>query len=181
MSDLTSPLVSPADNREGYITVDAQHAGHTYTFTFYQGFVRLLTFQPKSGGTIKVYEQQGTYYVPQPPQGRKGPDPVSTVSISGGPDNLDIELRVDDRPQDPRYRGPIESFQLRTQPRGTPGPMPDPAVRAIQGADQIRSIVVRKRPQGGPGRAYDGGAATTSSDGDTFEFENMTKTCPPDC
>lgn len=179
MSELTSPLTSPANDREGYVTVDAQHAGHTYQFTFYQGFVRLLKFRPKGGGEIKVYEQEGTYHVPQPPEGRKGPDAVSTVTITGGPDSLDIELRVDDSPQDARYRGPIEGFEVRTQPRGTPGGGQDASVTAIRGADQIRSIVVRKRTAAAHERAYDGGETTTSED--TFTVENMTKTCPPDC
>lgn len=172
MSDVTSP----ATDREGYITATAQHAGHTYRFTFYQGFVRRLALRPKGGGEVEVYLQKEKYYVPQPPQGEKGPDPVSTIAVSGGPDDLDIELRVDDNPQDDRYRGPIQSIEVQMQPRGTPGGDQDPSVRPIRGADQIRSIVVRKRSGPAYERAYDGGTS-----GDTLVVDNDSDTCPPNC
>lgn len=167
---------SLATDREGYITASVEHAGKTYRFTFYQGFVRRLALRPRGGEEIEVYLQQGTYHVPQPQQGKKGPDPVSTIAIAGGPDDLDIELRVDDSPQDDQYRGPIESIQLTTQPGGTPGDQ-DPSVRPIRGADQIRSLVVRKRSGTAYERAYDGG----DSSGDTVTVDNDTITCPPFC
>lgn len=176
----------PGGNREGYLTVSSEYGGFTYTFNFYQGFVRRLAFRPRgSAQEIEVYVQQGTYYVPQPPHGRRGPDAVSTVSISGGPDALDIELEVDDRPQNDRYRGPIEGFVLRTQRDGTPGDH-DRSVRALRGGNQVRSLSVQKRPEHAPvvpvipvfERAYDGG---TSSDEETFAVDNNVRTCPPDC
>lgn len=182
MTDTRAVQKSPvSENRDGYVTVSVTLAGHSYDFNFYKGFVRRLTLQRAESEVIEVYEQDGVYHVPQPPHQKKGPDPISTVRILGGPNALDIELRVEDTPQDERYRGPIESIRLWTG-RGEGGAGEQgPSVRATRGGNQIAKLEVRTRPGRGVPNSPTSRDDSEQGGGDVIEIENSASTCPPTC
>lgn len=169
-----------SNGKAGYKTVTAEHDGHTYTFTFYEGFVSELNLRPKGGTeTLQVYKQQDCFHVP----GGGAPDAQTTLTIQGGPDDLDIELDVDDAPNDnPKYTGPVAGFNVRTRKGGTPYQPTEQRVKPTRGANQVASITVRMNDGGGAAgaagsaRMFDGGGS-----GDDVTVKNTAQTCPPFC
>jgi hypothetical protein len=180
MSDAAS-----SETREGYLTVAYPYQGTVYTFTFYEGFVGRILLRPQGGEQVVVYKQQGVYHVPQPASGElRYADVHSTVKIKGGPAALDIELGVDDGPQE-QGRGPIKKIKLRGrkdknapkgQDRGSAG---GPAVRILRGEDQIASLDMELKTS--PSVVRGGVEAFQASGDDEVVVENNAETCPPDC
>lgn len=168
MSD-TAPLAQTAVP-EGYaqrtITVD----GQPMTFTFYMGFASRVTHTPSGGEEILVYQQEGVFRVP----GGGAPQANSKMWITGGPDELDVELEIDDSPiGPPDYLGPIEGFNVVTKRNGGGGGQG--RVRAAKGGNQVAGIRVRVRGESGgvfPHMPGDGGGTDVS---------NTPLTCPPHC
>ncbi len=167
MSDTATP-------KPGYITRSHDFGGSTYSWTFYEGFAGKIWFNPPGNGDpVLVYQQEGTYHVP----GGKDPDTQTTVTITGGPLGLEIELDVDDGPVDPvTKRGPIESFTVDFKRRSTPVPNPPRRVKPVKGADQIEKITVKERA-----KASGGGVFASQGSGGGTTVENNGSTCPPFC
>lgn len=168
-----------SNGKPGYRTVTAEYDGHTYTFTFYEGFVSELNLRPRgSRETIQVYKQQGVFKVP----GGGAPEARTTLTIQGGPDDLDIELDVNDAPNgSPSYTGPIDGFNVRTRKNGPPFEPSERRVTPSRGANQVASIYVRMKGAAaagaaGRGRMFDGGGS-----GDDVDVSNSAETCPPNC
>ena len=171
MSDTTtapSSQTAPADS--DYETRTIQYAGHDYTFSFYKGFASRVTFTPAGAEPIEVYRQSGVFNC----QHTGGPLANSTLSITGGPQQYDVEVEINDGPiTPPDYRGPIDSIQLGLKRRGTPV-QPKPRVRPIKGADQISRINVQER-------ATEQGGVHAFQGDDRVDVENHAETCPPNC
>lgn len=173
---------TPTSLREGYLTVAYPYQGTVYSFTFYEGFVGRIVLRPQGGPPEVVYQQQGVYHIPQASSGEvRGPDQVSTVTIAGGPSALDIELEVDNGPQDDRFQGPIKQFRVRARrERGAAnGQGRGPSVRVFRGEDQVESLSVEMKS--GRGVTRGGVEAYQTSDGDEVVVENEAVTCPPAC
>lgn len=161
---------------EGYRTITFEFRGSTYTYRFYEGFVGKIWFHPPAGQgpDVLVYQQEGIYFVP----GGKPPATRTTVTVTGGPLALDIELDVDDGPVDPvTKKGPIESITVDFKRKGSPFPAPPGRVRAVKGADQIERLVVKERVKVGKGGVFghQGGSGGGTS------VENNAATCPFTC
>lgn len=179
--------ITPTALGEGYVTVVYPYQGTVYNFSFYEGFVSRILLRPDGGEPVEVFKQKKTYYVPQPQSGElRYPDEYSTVTVVGGPSELDIELGVDDGPQ-VKGRGPIKKIKLRTKKnKGANGQTPGqakgkgPSVSILKGADQVESLSVEMKDGRGASR---GGveAFQTSGGGDEVVVENFAETCPPDC
>lgn len=174
-------------NDQGYLTVAYPYQGTVYNFTFYEGFVGRLLLRPQGGDEVVVYQQQGTYYVPQPPSGElRYPDVQSTVKIKGGPSELDIELGVDDGPQ-VKGRGPIKKIKLRARKAGgaadaqpkRQGGAKGPSVDILKGAAQVASLGFELKD--GPTRGGVEALQTTPPGDDEVVVENDADTCPPNC
>jgi hypothetical protein len=169
MSDI-APL-SQRNVPEGYTSRTIQVEGQDMTFTFYMGFASAVTYTPRGGATIPVYTQDGTFHVP----GGVGPSADCKMWIVGGPDDLDVELEIDDSPRPaPSYRGPIESFQVVTNRHGGGGGT-SPRVKAKRGGDKVHSINVQVRGEGG------GVFPHMPESGGTTDVTNHAATCPPVC
>lgn len=172
---------TPTTLREGYLTVAYPYQGTVYNFTFYEGFVGRITLRPQGGPPVEVFKQQGVYHVPQPTSGElRGPDERSTVTIAGGPSNLNVELEVDDGPM-VDFKGPIKKIKVRTRKERGPanGQGRGPSVRILQGEDQVESVSVEMKP--GRGVSRGGVEAFQDGGGDEVVVENDSKTCPPHC
>lgn len=180
MSDATSP-----ESRHGYITVPFPYQGTVYNFTFYEGFVGRIVLRPQGGPPVEVYKQEGVYHVPQPKSGEvRYADVNSTIKVTGGPSNLDVELAVDDGPQH-QGRGPINRIKLRARkekggPKGRDAASPEgPSVKILRGEDQVEGLSMELKA--GRGASRGGVQAFQTSSGDDVDFENGAKTCPPHC
>lgn len=168
MSEL-APL-APQNVPDGYAQRTVTVNGAAMTFTFYMGFVSRLTHTPEGGDEILVYQQEGVFRVP----GGKAPDANSKLWITGGPDGLDVELEIEDGPLDSRtFQGPIQGFQVVTRRSGGNGQ--GQRVRALKGADQVASIRVQMRGQGG------GVVPHMPGGGGSTDVTNTPITCPPNC
>ena len=160
MSETATPKPALA---EGYRTVPFVFDGATYYFTFYEGFVSKIWFHPPAGskaGDQLVFEQEGIFFVP----GGKPPETRSTVTVTGGPLGLDIELDVDDGPIDPvTKKGPIERFTVDFKRKGPPFPPPGGRVKPVKGSDQIEKLTVKERVKVGGvfGQQTGSGGGTT--------------------
>jgi hypothetical protein len=168
MSEMTpqSQRIPP----EGYAQRTIQVDGVAMTFTFYMGFASRVSYTPKGGAEIVVYEQEGVFHVP----GGGGPLAQSTMWITGGPDELDVELEVNDGPRNPpEYRGPIESFQVTTRRGGGGGS--NPRVRPVKGGNSVSSVQVQLRGESDSVRPH------MPADGGTTDVKNDSATCPPHC
>ncbi|CAA9298886.1 MAG: hypothetical protein AVDCRST_MAG68-233 [uncultured Gemmatimonadetes bacterium] len=173
MADLTmAPRTAALP--EGYVTRTIQVDGVSMSFTFYMGFASRVTYTPKNGDPILVYQQEGTYYVPN----RQAPDAVSTLSIQGGPDGLDVEIEIDDQPLNPpNYRGPVGKIEVKTRKQ-----VPEPRgngkhYKVLRGANQVEAVNVVPQEQMESGGVY----AYQSTDGGTTTATNHAATCPPTC
>ena len=163
-------------NDDTYETCTIQHAGSTYTFRFYKGFASRVVFNAPDGTQIPVYQQSGVFKC-EP----AGPDPDSTISIKGGPLDLDIEVQISDGPiGPPDYVGPIAGIQIGMKKRGTPVSPPQ-RVTPIRGADQISRINVKNRGNGGGGGGGGGVYAQQLDDGGWLDVTNTAQCCPPHC
>lgn len=174
MSDSTTTLASAGrPNEDPYATCTIQHDGYDYTFRFYKGFASRVVFNAPDGTQVPVYQQSGVFKC-EP----AGPDPDSTISIKGGPLELDIEVEINDGPiGPPDYLGPIAGIQIGMKKRGTPVSPPQ-RVKPIRGADQISRINVKNRGNGGGG----GGVhAMQGDDGGNLDVTNTAQCCPPHC
>jgi hypothetical protein len=168
MSDI-APL-SQRNVPEGYATRTIQVSGVDMTFTFYMGFASAVTYTPKGGETIQVYTQEGTFHVP----GGVGPSDNCKMWIVGGPDDLDVELEIDDSPRPaPDFKGPIERFDVVTKRNGGGGT--SRRVKPKKGGDKVASISVQVRGEAG------GVYPHMPDDGGTTGVSNLAVTCPPHC
>ncbi|HYJ78375.1 MAG TPA: hypothetical protein VEW03_02140 [Longimicrobiaceae bacterium] len=160
---------------DGYQTETIEHDGHRYTFRFYKGFARRVGFKPAGGDEIEVYDQKGVvFHVAQNGGSGKGPDARSTINITGGPHNYDIEVEIDDSPQHPeKLTGPVKRVELGLQPRGTPFGTHHPNAKAVRGHEHLARITVHS-DRGGVHAMQGGG-------GDEVTFDNTPITCPPFC
>lgn len=157
-------------NDDSYATCTIQHNGYAYTFRFYKGFASRVVFNAPDGTQIPVYQQSGIFKCAP-----TGPDPESTISIKGGPLELDIEVQINDGPiGPPDYLGPIAGIQIGMKRRGTPVG-PTARVRPLRGADQISRINVNDRGNGGGVHAHQG------DDGGSVDVTNTAQCCPPHC
>jgi len=171
---IDSAAVPARSNEDPYQTCTIQHDGYTYTFRFYKGFASQVVFNAPDGTQIPVYQQSGIFMC-QP----AGPDPDSTITIKGGPLELDIEVQINDGPiGPPDYLGPIERIQIGMKKRGT-AVSPPQRVRPIRGADQISRINVKNRGNGGGGGG--GVHAHQGDDGGSLDVTNTAQCCPPHC
>jgi hypothetical protein len=173
MADLT--MASRASSqREGYTTCTIDVEGVPMSFTFYMGFASRITYTPKNGQPILVYQQEGTYYVPD----RQAPDAISTLAIQGGPDGLDVVIEIDDQPlAPPNYRGPIGKIEVKTKkkvptPRGN-----GKHYKVLKGADQVEAVNIVPQDQVESGGVH----AYQAADGGTTTATNTAQTCPPNC
>ncbi len=173
---MTDAAAVPAPARaieDPYQTSTVQHNGYDYTFRFYKGFAKRVVFNAPDGAQIEVYKQSGTFNC----QDTGGPLPQSTLSISGGPQNLDIEVEIEDGPiGPPDYLGPIERLGIGFKKAGTPVAR-SPRVKPVRGAGQISRISVRERGNVGKGGVH----ALQSDDDGSVDVENKAVTCPPTC
>jgi hypothetical protein len=170
MSQATS--LSQSSVPEGYAQRTIQVEGRDLTFTFYMGFVSRLTHTPRGGKEVLVYQQEGVFKVP----GGVAPEPRTKLWITGGPDELDVELEVNDGPiGPPDFQGPIQGFQVVTRRAGGEGASSNPRVRPGKGAAQVASIRVEERGRGGVFPHMPPG------DGGTTDVTNTAQTCPPHC
>jgi len=173
MTDTAAVPVTSRPTEERYATRTISYAGHEYTFSVYKGFASLVEFTPPgTDQPIEVYRQNGVFNC----QDTGGPLPNSTLTITGGPLELDVELAIDDTPAKPGELGPIDTIEVGLKRRGTPV-TPAPRVRPIRGGDQVSRILVRERPQNGKG----GVKAFQTDGGGTVVVTNTATTCPPDC
>ena len=162
--------------KHGYETKTIEYDGHEYTFGFYKGFVSRVVFKPAGGKEIVVYNQNGeVYHVPQEKgQPLRGPDARSTLSVSGGPHNYDIEVEVDDSPQHPeKFTGPVKRVDLGLQPPGRRYEASHPNANARRGHEHVSRITVHT-DRGGVHGMQGGG-------GDEVTFDNNSIVCPPFC
>lgn len=173
MADLTmAPRKAPQS--EGYTTRTIEVEGVPMLFTFYMGFASRVTYTPKNGEPILVYQQEGTYYVPN----RQAPDAVSTLTIQGGLDGLDVEIEIDDQPiEPPNYRGPVGKIEVKTRKQ-----VPEPRgngqhYKVLRGANQIEAVNVVLQDQLERGGVH----AYQAPDGGCTTVENKAATCPPNC
>lgn len=188
MSDavILPPTQAPASDEGPYATRTITFQGYDYTFTFYMGFASLVTFTPPgSSEAIVVYKQQGVFDC----HDTGGPLPTSTLSVNGGPFNLDVEVEIEDGPlTPPEFRGPIESIQIgfkgasqakaAASATATAKPVPgNKRVKPCRGAHQIARLSVKERVKMGEG----GVIAFQDDDGGTLIVNNKAATCPPDC
>ena len=173
MADLTM-APRPSTQREGYTTRTVDVEGVPMTFTFYMGFASRVTYTPKNGEPILVYQQEGTYYVPN----RQAPDAVSTLTIQGGPDGLDVEIEIDDKPiGPPNYRGPVGKIEVKTK-KQVPTPKGNGKYyKVLKGANQVEAVnvVTQDQVESGGVQAYQ------APDGGTTTATNTAHTCPPYC
>jgi len=168
MSEMTPQSQSAVP--EGYIRKTIPVDGVDMSFTFYEGFASSVSYTPRGGRPIPVYQQEGVFHVP----GGGAPASQCTMWITGGPDNLNVELEINDGPRTPPdYKGPIESFEVVTRPNG--GGASNPRVRPIKGGNQVAAIHVQMKGESGGVRPHmpEGGGSTTVT--------NDSKTCPPIC
>ncbi len=173
MADVTL-APRPTTVLEGYTTRTIDVDGVQMSFTFYMGFASRVTYTPKNGPAILVYQQEGVYRVP----GNVPPNGVSFLTIQGGPDALDVEIEIDDQPLDPTsYSGPVGKIDVKTKKR-----VPDPKgngkyYKVIRGADQVESVIVT------PSLELESGGVTAfqATDGGTTSVDNKAATCPPNC
>jgi hypothetical protein len=172
MADLT--LASrPVSLSEGYASRTIDVDGVPMTFTFYMGFASRVTYTPKNGPAIVVYEQEGVFHVP----GGVGPDPISKLTIQGGPDALDVELEIDDNPMlPPSYRGPVGKIDVKTKKRVADPKGNGKHYKVLKGAHQIEDVTVT--PTDPTGGVF---AHQTVEGGGTTSVDNKAATCPPNC
>lgn len=173
MSDaVTVPPTQSAASEGPYATRTITYAGHDYTFSFYKGFASRVQYTPPgTDQPINVYQQQGVFDC----QDTGGPLTDSTLSITGGPLNLDVELEINDGPLGKDYLGPIEALEIGLKRRGS-AINPPKRVKPLKGADQISRLVVRER-----GNGNGGVHAFQDDDGGTVVVTNKAATCPPAC
>ena len=156
---------------DGYAQRTIQVNGIDMTFTFYMGFASRVSYTPKGGSEILVYQQEGTFRVP----GGGGPAAQSTMWITGGPDSLDVVLEINDGPRNPpEYKGTIEDFHVTTKKAGGGGQGND-KVRVLKGDKQVTKIDVQPRGSSGSVRPH------MPEDGGTTGVTNHAATCPPVC
>lgn len=172
MSDaVAAPTARP--NEDPYETCTIRHDGHDYTFRFYKGFASRVVFNAPDGTQIPVYQQSGIFNC----QDTGGPLETSTLTVTGGPLGLDVEVEILDSPiRAPEYRGPVADVKIGFKKRGTPVP-PNPHVKPLRGADQISRINVTDRGNGDRG----GVQAFQVDGGGSVEVDNTANTCPPIC
>ena len=180
MSDATSPA-----SRHGYITVPFPYQGTVYNFTFYEGFVGRIVLRPQGGPPVEVYKQEGVYHVPQPKSGEmRGPDERSTITVKGGPSELDIALEIDNGPV-VDFKGPIKKVKLRARKEKGRDPAAahkhGPWVRVLHGEDQVEAIALEMKEGRGVSRGGVQAFQTGGGGGDDIDIENDSKTCPPHC
>ncbi|HEX8358533.1 MAG TPA: hypothetical protein VF613_00330 [Longimicrobium sp.] len=173
MADLTL-APRPATPLEGYTTRTIEVDGVPMSFTFYMGFASRVTYTPKNGPAILVYEQEGVYRVP----GGVGPNAVSTLTIQGGPDALDVEIEIDDQPMlPPTYRGPVGKIDVKTRKRVADPKGNGKHYKVLKGAHQVEDVAVTPT-----GEVESGGVtAFQAADGGTTSATNNASTCPPAC
>lgn len=175
MSDAVT--VPPEQSRasEGpYAVRTISYGGHDYTFSFYKGFASLVQYTP--AGTdqpIEVYKQEGIFDC----KDTGGPLSESTLTIVGGPLNLDVQLDIDDGPFGPDFLGPIAGLEIGLKRRGS-AVIPPKRVKPLKGGEQISRILVRER---GNGNGNGGVHAFQDDDGGTVRVENTASCCPPTC
>lgn len=168
MSDITP--VAQREVPEGYAQRTITVGGVPMTFTFYLGFASRVTHTPSGGEEILVYQQEGVFQVP----GGGGPAESCKMWITGGPDDLDVELEIDDSPRvAPDFRGPIEGFNVVTRRNGGGGGQG--RVRAQKGGNKVASIRIKVRGEGG------GVFPHMPGDGGDTGVNNDAVTCPPTC
>jgi hypothetical protein len=173
MTEAAAPETTARAKEDPYETRTITHDGHDYTFRFYKGFASRVVFNAPDGTQIPVYQQSGTFDC----QDTGGPLENSTLTVTGGPLALDVEVEILDSPiRPPEYRGPVADVQIGFKKRGTPVP-PNPHVKPLRGADQISRINVKNRGNGGGG----GVQALQSDPGGSLDLENAAQTCPPTC
>lgn len=167
------PVTSGRPNEDPYATCTIQHDGYDYTFRFYKGFASRVVFNAPDGTQIPVYQQTGVFNC----QDTHGPLPNTTLSVTGGPLALDVEVEIQDGPiVPPDYLGPIEEIQIGFKKRGGPPVPPNPRVIPRRGADEISRINVRER-----GKNNGGVHAFQSDDDGSVDVTNRAATCPPAC
>jgi hypothetical protein len=170
---IDSAAVPARPNEDPYQTSTIQHDGYEYTFRFYKGSPAAWCSMPRTETRIPVYQQSGIFNC----QDTDGPLETSTLTVTGGPLGLDVEVEILDGPiRPPEYRGPVTALQLGFKKRGTPV-TPNPRVKPIRGGDQISRISVTDRGNGGRG----GVQALQSDPGGSVEVDNTADTCPPIC
>jgi hypothetical protein len=168
MSEIT-PLSQRAVP-DGYTQRTIQVNGVSMTFTFYMGFASRVSYTPQGAAEILVYQQAGTFHVP----GGVGPAAESKMWITGGPDDLDVELEIDDTPRPaPNYNGPIESFDVTTKRGG--GSATNPRVKPVKGQHHVTNIQVQLKGDTASVRTH------MPTDGGTTTVVNTAQCCPPTC
>lgn len=173
MTDAATAPMSARPSEDPYETRTIQHDGYDYTFRFYKGFASRVVFNAPDGTQIPVYTQSGVFNC----QDTGGPLETSTLTVTGGPLELDVEVEILDSPiRPPEYRGPVADVQIGFKKRGTPVP-PNPHVKPVRGADQISRINVKSRGNGGGGGVH----AMQSDPGGSLDVKNAAQTCPPTC
>jgi hypothetical protein len=137
-----------------------------------------VVFNAPDGTRIPVYQQSGTFNC----QDTGGPLPNTTISVTGGPLALDVEVEVLDGPiGPPNYQGALLGLQLGFKKGGGSPVPPNPRVKPVRGADQISRINPKPRGNGGGGAGGGGVHAHQSDPGGSVEVENTADTCPPHC
>jgi hypothetical protein len=168
MSEITPLSQHPVP--EGYAQSTIEVNGVPMTFTYYLGFASRVSYTPQGGTEIPVYQQKDTFHVP----GGGGPAATCKLWITGGPDELDVELEIDDSPRPgPKFEGPIESFDVTTKRGG--GAASNPRVRPIKGGHQVAAVRVQLRADGASVRPH------MPESGGTTTVTNTPITCPPFC
>lgn len=172
MSDAVTVPSTQSSGEGPYATRTITHAGYDYTFSFYKGFASRVQYTP--AGTdqpIEVYQQEGVFDC----KDTGGPLTDTTLTITGGPLKLDVELEINDGPLGKDYLGPIAALEIGLKRRGS-AVIPPKRVKPLKGGDQISRIIVRERGNG------NGGVHAFQDDDDgTIVVTNKAATCPPAC
>lgn len=170
----TAATAVPRELIDGYTSRTILVDGVEMTFTFYMGFASKVTYTPQGGREQLVYQQEGVFKVP----GGVLPDAVSTISIQGGPDGLDVEVEIDDAPiSDRTGNGPVGKVDIRTKKNAKDPKPKDKRVKVLKGEDQVQAVDVTLTVDLGGGGVF----AYQTDPGGTTTATNQAATCPPHC
>jgi hypothetical protein len=170
-----TPAAIADDEAVNYKEVTVKVQGVDMTFRFYLGFASRITHTPKGGDEVLVYQQDGVFHIPPNEQGKRELKSHSKLTIQGGPDQVDVELEIDDSPIQ-NYRGPIGQIVVKTR-KNAKDPKHDKRVKVLKGAQQVQSVDVTLGVNVGKGGVF----AYQDAGGGTTTVDNTANCCPPAC
>lgn len=177
MSDAVLVSAPASNDAVNYQETTIQVDGFPMTFRYYLGFASRITYTPKGGAPILVYQQEGVFQVPENEQGKREVLAQSKLHIKGGPDGLDVELEIDDAPITSSNRGPVSKVQVVTK-KLAKDPKHDKRVKVLKGGHQVQSVDVTMAVDMGKGGVI---AYQQDPPGGTTTVNNTASCCPPDC